>query len=285
MTCEVTTAGPRDAYGPGMSTSVSTSAGTVGRQLRRWRERRRLSQLELAVRADVSTRHVSFVENGRARPSSTMILRLAEQLDVPLRDRNALLVSGGFAPEYPQESLTATSMAVVNDAVNSVLEAHQPFPALVIDRQWDLVAANPTVYRLVAGASPRLLEPPVNVIRLTLHPDGLAPRIVNLAEWRAHLLDRLARESAASADQRLAALREEVVAYPCAVPSTVDAGAGLVVPLRLSVDEQVLSMFSMTTVFGTPHEVTVSELAIETFYPADAATSARLRGFPDTPPT
>ena len=163
-----------------------------------------------------------------------MILRLAEHLDVPLRDRNALLVSGGFAPAYPEQPLTAPSMAVVNEALNAVLEAHQPFPALVVDRQWNLVAANAAVYRLVSGASPALLEPPVNVIRLTLHPDGLAPRIVNLSEWRAHLLDRLGREYASSADEELATLREEV---------------------------------------------TVSEIAIETFYPADAATARVLRSF------
>jgi transcriptional regulator with XRE-family HTH domain len=261
------------------------STSTVGPQLRRWRERRRLSQLELAVRADVSTRHVSFVENGRARPSSAMILRLAEQLDVPLRDRNALLVAGGFAPEYPEETLGGRSMSVVNDAITSILEAHQPFPALVIDRQWDLVAANLAVYGLVAGASPTLLEPPVNVIRLTLHPQGLAPRIVNLAEWRAHLLERLGREYAASADEELAALRDEVAAYPAGTPEPVAGRRGLVVPLRLRVGHEVLSLFSMTTVFGTPHEVTVSELAIETFYPADHATARRLRGFPDGPST
>lgn len=251
----------------------------MGPQLRRWRERRRLSQLELASRADVSTRHVSFVETGRSRPTPAMILRLAEHLDVPLRDRNALLVSGGFAPAYPEQPLTAPSMAVVNEALNAVLEAHQPFPALVVDRQWNLVAANAAVYRLVSGASPALLEPPVNVIRLTLHPDGLAPRIVNLSEWRAHLLDRLGREYASSADEELATLREEVAAYPVGAREPAEARAGLVVPLRLRAGDDVLSLVSMTTVFGTPHEVTVSEIAIETFYPADAATARVLRSF------
>ena len=280
MTSEVTAGVREGAYRPGMSASA------VGPQLRRWRERRRLSQLELASRADVSTRHVSFVETGRSRPTPAMILRLAEHLDVPLRDRNALLVSGGFAPAYPEQPLTAPSMAVVNDAVNAVLEAHQPFPALVVDRQWNLVAANAAIYRLVSGASPALLEPPVNVIRLTLHPDGLAPRIVNLAEWRAHLLDRLGREYASSADEELDSLREEVAAYPVGAREPAEAGGGLVVPLRLRVGEDVLSLVSMTTVFGTPHEVTVSEIAIETFYPADAATARLLRrSAMDTPET
>ncbi len=260
---------------------MSTTA--VGQQLRRWRERRHLSQLELAARADVSTRHVSFVENGRSRPTPSMILRLAEQLDVPLRDRNALLVSGGFAPAYPERPLTASSMAVVSDAVTAVLEAHQPFPALVVDRHWDLVSANAAVYALLSGVAAPLLEPPVNVIRLTLHPDGLSTRIVNLSEWRAHLLDRLGREYASSADESLAALREEVAAYPTASDSRTDHGGGLVVPMRLRVGDDVLSMFSMTTVFGTPHEVTVSELAIETFYPADDDTARVLRALGSAP--
>jgi transcriptional regulator with XRE-family HTH domain len=259
------------------------STAAVGQQLRRWRERRHLSQLELAARADVSTRHVSFVENGRSRPTPAMILRLAEQLDVPLRDRNALLVAGGFAPAYPERPLTASSMAVVSDAVMAILEAHQPFPALVVDRQWDLVSANAAVYALLSGVAAPLLEPPVNVIRLTLHPDGLSTRIVNLPEWRAHLLDRLGREYASSADASLAALREEVAAYPTASAGRTDHGGGLVVPMRLRVGDDVLSMFSMTTVFGTPHEVTVSELAIETFYPADDDTARVLRTLGSAP--
>lgn len=271
MTSEVTARGRPAAY----RHVVSTTA--VGQQLRRWRERRHLSQLELAARADVSTRHVSFVENGRSRPTSTMILRPAEQLDVPLRERNALLVSGGFAPAYPERPLGASAMAVVNDAVMAILEAHQPFPALVVDRHWDLVSANAPVYAMVSGAAAELLEPPVNVLRLTLHPRGLAPRILNLPQWRAHLLDRLGREYASSGDEGLVALREEIAAYPVASHGPVDTTSGPVVPMRLRVGADVLSMFSLTTVFGTPHEVTVSELAIETFYPADEETARALR--------
>src|SRR6478735_9013446 len=183
------------------------SASAVGPQLRRWRERRRLSQLELASRADVSTRHVSFVETGRSRPTPAMILRLAEHLDVPLRDRNALLVSGGFAPAYPEQPLTAPSMAVVNDAVNAVLEAHQPFPALVVDRQWNLVAANAAIYRLVPAAPRALPGPPATHTRPARHPAGPPPRIAIPAEGRAHLLDRLGREYASSADEELDSLR------------------------------------------------------------------------------
>jgi len=250
---------------------------SVGTLLRRWRERRMLTQLELALRAGVSARHLSFVETGRSRPTSEMILRLARQLDVPLRERNILLLSGGYAPAFPVSRLADPPMRAVHEAIEHVLRAHQPYPAVVIDGGWDLVAANGAVPLLTAGAAPALLEPPANVLRLSLHPDGIAPRIVNLAEWRAHLLDRLNREIQATASPALITLRDELTAYPCPPPASRPATQAILVPLRLRAHGTVLSLFSTTTVFGTPRDVTLSELAIESFYPADAPTAEFLR--------
>jgi transcriptional regulator with XRE-family HTH domain len=247
----------------------------AGRLLRGWRERRRLSQLELAGRAGVSARHLSFVETGRSRPTADLVLRLCGPLDVPLREQNRVLLAAGFAPAHPVHGLAEPEMSAVHDAVERVLEAHAPFPALVIDQGWDLVSANDAVYALLGGVSTWLLEPPVNVVRLTLHPDGLAPRIGNLGQWRAHLLDRVAHDLAASGDVRLEELLEEVSSYP----GPVDPGSGtgaLVVPLQLRTADGELSMFSTTTVFGTPREVTLSELAIESFYPADTQSRSLL---------
>jgi len=193
------------------------TAGTtvaVGELVRSWRQRRRLSQLDLAVAADVSSRHLSFIETGRSRPSSQMLIHLSEHLDIPLRERNALLLAGGFAPAYPDHGLDAPPMAAVNDAIERVLAAHQPYPAVVVDRQWEMVAGNAAVGVLTGGCAPHLLEPPVNVLRLSLHPDGMAPRIVNLGQWRAHLLARLAREADATGDPALRDLLAEVTTYP-----------------------------------------------------------------------
>jgi transcriptional regulator with XRE-family HTH domain len=259
-----------------------TATAPVGHLLRVWRERRRLSQLELANGAGVSARHLSFVETGRARPTTAMILRLAEHLDVPLREQNRLLLAGGFAPAHPERSLDEPSMAAVHEAVERVLAGHAPFPALVVDRGWDLVSANEPVYALLEGVAPELLEPPVNVIRLTLHPDGLSSRILNLGEWRDHLLHRLGRELAATGDSRLHGLLDELRGpEEPGQPAATHADA-LVVPLRLRVaGVGELSMFSTTTVFGTPYEVTLSELAIESFYPADPATRERLTRLSD----
>ena len=236
-----------------------------------------LTQLELALRAEVSARHLSFVETGRSRPTSEMILRLAHQLDVPLRERNVLLLSGGYAPAFPVNRLADPPMRAVHEAIEHVLRAHEPYPAVVIDGRWDLVAANGAVPLLTAGAAAALLEPPVNVLRLSLHPEGMAPRIVNLAEWRAHLLDRLNRDIEATASPALITLRDELTAYPCPPPASRPATRAILVPLRLRVHGTVLSLFSTTTVFGTPREVTLSELAIESFYPADSPTAEFLR--------
>ena len=260
---------------------TGTLEPTVGALLRDWRERRRLTQLDLALRASVSARHVSFVETGRSKPTSDMILRLADELDVPLRERNALLLSGGFAPVFPSKSLADPPMAAVSDAINRVLDAHQPFPAVVIDSHWDLIAANAPVGLFTDGAAAHLLEPPVNVLRLSLHPDGMSSRIVNLAEWRAHLLDRLARDAAATEDAALFELHAELSAYPSPSGSAAHDSGAIIVPLRFRHGDRELSLFSTTTVFGTPREVTLSELAIESFYPADAPTAAALRDLAD----
>ena len=250
----------------------------VGRLLRGWRERRRFTQLDLALRAEVSARHLSFVETGRSRPTSEMILRLAQHLDVPLRERNVLLLSGGYAPAYPANGLADPPMSAVHEAIEHVLRAHEPFPAVVIDARWELVAANDAVPVLTDGAAAALLEPPVNVLRLSLHPDGMASRILNLAEWRAHLLDRLNRDIESRADPALTTLRQELAAYPSPPPASHADTRAILVPLRLRVHGAVLSLFSTTTLFGTPRDVTLSELAIESFYPADAATAAFFRG-------
>jgi transcriptional regulator with XRE-family HTH domain len=256
---------------------MSYEPAGVGRLLREWRERRRLTQLDLSLRAEVSARHLSFVETGRSKPTSDMILRLARHLDVPLRERNLLLLSGGYAPAYPANDLSDPPMAAVHDAIERVLAAHEPFPAVVIDGQWELVAANPAVSLLTGGCAPALLEPPVNVLRLTLHPHGMAPRVLNLPEWRAHLLDRLDRDISATADAALIALREELVSYPCPPPAARPDTRSILVPLQLRVRGHDLSLLSTTTVFGTPRDITLAELAIESFYPADAGTAAILR--------
>jgi len=250
----------------------------VGALLRGWRERRRLSQLDLALRAGVSARHLSFVETGRSRPTSEMIIRLAEQLEVPLRERNVLLLSGGYAPAYPANGLADPPMAAVHEAIEHVLRAHEPFPAVVIDAGWDLVAANDAVALLTEGAAPALLEPPVNVLRLSLHPEGMASRIVNLAEWRAHLLHRLNHDIESTGDSALIGLRDELAAYPSPQPAGRPDTRAILVPLRVRARGTVLSLFSTTTVFGTPRDVTLAELAIELFYPADSPTATFLSG-------
>ncbi|HYF88276.1 helix-turn-helix transcriptional regulator [Azospirillum sp.] len=255
----------------------------VGALLRSWRQRRGLSQLDLACEADISTRHVSFLETGRSQPSRSMLIHLAERLDVPLRDRNALLVAAGFAPVYSEHSLDNPAMEAARKAVDLVLTGHEPFPALAVDRHWQLIAANRAVAPLLKGVAAELLTPPVNVLRLSLHPDGLAGRIGNWAQWREHVLSRLTRQIEASADPALVALRNELQGYPDPPSSSDDGGSeaghhpDVVVPLRLHTSLGLLSLFSTTTVFGTALDVTLSELAIEAFFPADAETAERLR--------
>ena len=253
----------------------------VGEMLRDWRERRRLSQLQLSNRARISTRHVSFVENGKARPSRELVLNLAEQLDIPLRERNHLLVAAGYAPAYPETALDAPRMAAVTAAMRQVLAGHEPYPALVVDRLWNVVDTNEAAGLFTMGAAAHLLEPPVNALRLTLHPAGMAPRIVNLGEWRAHLLRGLSRQVTAVGDAELAKLYDELRGYPCDQPEPdVDKpGPGqFAVPLRMTHDGRELAFVSTLATFGTPVDVTVSELLLEAFLPADAQTAAALLG-------
>jgi transcriptional regulator with XRE-family HTH domain len=258
-------------------------AQPVGNLLREWRQRRRLSQLDLASEAEISTRHLSFLETGRAQPSREMVLHLAERLEVPLRERNVLLVAAGFAPVFAERSLQDPALQSARKAVDLVLAGHEPYPALAIDRHWNLIAANSAVGRLIGGADPALLEPPVNVLRLSLHPRGLAPRIANLPEWRAHLLARLRLQIEVSGDPTLARLLRELSTYPLSgrpQAGKPDAGhgpVGVVVPLRLTTEQGTLSFISTTTVFGTPLDITLSELALESFFPADASTADALR--------
>jgi transcriptional regulator with XRE-family HTH domain len=249
----------------------------VGALLREWRERRRLSQLDLAIQADISARHLSFVETGRSRPTPAMILRLTEQLEVPLRERNVLLLAGGYAPAYPQHGLDAPELDNVRAALRQVLAGHEPYPAVVIDRWWDLQDANSGIGMLVEGCAPALLKPPVNVLRLSLHPDGMAPRIANLGQWRAHLLTQLRHRARTLGDQRLADLYDELADYPGGTGDTLASGNGVVLPLRYRYGDQELAMFSISATVGTATDVTVEELAIESFYPADAATAAAFR--------
>lgn len=253
----------------------------VGNLLRDWRRRRRLSQLDLACEAEISTRHLSFLETGRSSPSREMVLRLAEQLEIPLRERNSLLIAAGYAPVFRERPLVDPTLEAARKVVELVLAGHEPYPALAVDRHWTLVASNRAITPLLAGVEPSLLATPVNVLRLSLHPRGLAPRIVNLAEWRAHLLARLRRQVDVSADPVLAELLNELSSYPVPdenerhAPPATDY-AGVAVPFQLATEGGTLSFLSMTTVFGTPVDITLSELALESFFPADAITADTL---------
>lgn len=260
----------------------------VGSLLRGWRKLRRVTQLELALKADSSARHISFIETGRSTPSRSMVLHLAEQLDVPMRDRNALLLAAGYAPSYPETPLTAPAMTALRAGLDQLLTAYEPHPALVMDGMYDVVAANRGVQALLDGVADHLLQPPMNAMRLTLHPQGLAPRIRNLGEWRAHLLERMERQAALRSSEALHGLYEEVAAYPVpagatssgpAVPACGHGPAAhpYALPLRIEAGGRVLSFISTVTTFNTPMDVTVSELAVETFLPADTETATALR--------
>ena len=252
----------------------------VGPLLRGWRRRRRLSQLELAIEAGVSARHVSFVETGRARPSAEMLLRLAERLDVPLRERNGLLLAAGYAPVYEERDLDAADMEPVRRALELVLRGHEPYPAAVVDGTWELLRGNRGIGLLTEGVDRGLLAPPVNVLRVSLHPDGLAPRIVNLGEWRAHLLERLGRQIAATGEPSLRTLLAELEGYPAPeADGTAESLGDVCVPLRLRTPRGELSFISTIATFGTAVDITVAELAIESFFPADDATAAAVRAY------
>jgi transcriptional regulator with XRE-family HTH domain len=263
-----------------MFVAEAASTGTqVGTLLRDWRRRRRLSQLELALEAGVSTRHLSFVETGRSQPSPEMVLTLAEQLEVPLRERNQLLLAAGYAPRFGARSLDDPELATVRDAVGHVLTGHEPYPAIAVDRYWTLLASNTALGPLLEGVSDELLVPPVNCIRLALHPDGMAPQILNLAEWKGHLVHRLQREAQLTGDPRLTELLDEALGYPGEPAPQDPSGLALMVALRLRAGAQgpPLTFFSTVTTFGTAVEVTVSELSVEAFFPADAETADWLR--------
>jgi transcriptional regulator with XRE-family HTH domain len=261
---------------------TTRSSPAVGVLLRDWRQRRRLSQLELALEAEVSSRHLSFVETGRARPSRELLLQLADHLDVPLRERNDLLVAAGFAPLYPQSPLESEGMSPVRRALEMVLNGHEPFPAIIVNSHWDLISGNgPATALFMQGVAPEQLEPPVNVLRLSLHPQGLAPRIVNLGELRAHEFARLRRGIAISGDSYLAELLQELKSYPCDQPEPAIELPGpgdVFLPLRIRSGEHELAFFSTLATFGSPLDVTLSELIIESFFPADAATASLFAG-------
>jgi transcriptional regulator with XRE-family HTH domain len=261
----------------------STAIRPVGELLREWRQRRRLSQLDFAGEAEISTRHLSFLETGRSQPSREMVLRLSELLEVPLRERNAWLLAAGYAPVFAERPLSDPALTAARAAIDLVLKGHEPYPALAVDRHWNLVASNLAAQRLMADLSPELLQPPMNVLRVSLHPKGLAPRIVNLAEWRAHILARLRHQVGLSGDAGLQRLLEELSAYAAPeiakskAPAVNTDYAGVIIPLQLASPAGVLSFISTTTLFGTPLDVTLSELAVEAFFPADESTGAALR--------
>lgn len=249
--------------------------------MREWRQRRRMTQLDLALEADISAKHLSFLETGRAQPSREMVLNLAERLDMPLRERNALLMAAGFAPVFGERTLSDPTLAKAKEAVELVLKGHEPYPAVAVDRHWNIVFVNKPVSALIAGAAPELLRPPVNIMRLSLHPKGLAPQIANFHEVRAHLIARLKRQIDLSGDAQLAELLREISAYPKPSRSVVPIREGNAddVVIRTIIDTPAgrLSLFSTMTIFGSPVDVTLSELAIESFFPADSETAAILR--------
>ncbi|MFJ3231786.1 helix-turn-helix domain-containing protein [Streptomyces sp. NPDC086787] len=252
----------------------------VGPLLRAWRERCRISQLELALRADSSARHISFIETGRARPSEEMVLRLAEHLDVPVRERNALLLAAGYAPHYPETPLDDPALDALRDGMERLIQGYEPYPALIVDALYTVVAANRGIAMFLNGVPESLMTPAPNAMRLTLHPEGLAPRIRNLPEWRGHLLTQMERRIALRRSDALRELYEEVAAYPVPEPDAdgepAEPVAYFALPMRIEHEGRVLSFVSSISTFNTPMDVTVAELAIETFLPADPATAKYL---------
>ncbi|MFE0704028.1 helix-turn-helix domain-containing protein [Streptomyces sp. NPDC058872] len=264
-----------------MATVVSDTG--VGPLLRGWREQRRLSQWELALRADSSARHISFVETGRSRPSEEMVLRLAEHLEVPVRERNALLLAAGYAPRYPESPLDAPRLETLREGIERLLQGYDPYPALVVDGSYTVLAANRGAGLLLAGLPEHLLAPPLNAMRLTLHPEGLAPRIRNLREWRGHLLAQMERQMGLMRSEALRELHAEVAAYPLPPNGEADEPPAegtdpyIALPLRIEHDGRVLSFVSSISTFNAPMDVTVAELAVEAFLPADPETAAYVR--------
>ncbi|RMI36584.1 XRE family transcriptional regulator [Actinomadura harenae] len=247
---------------------------TVGELLRQWRLRRRLSQLDLAIAADVSARHVSLVETGRSKPSAAMVLRLADQLDVPLRDRNRLLLAAGFAPRYTERALGDDALSAARGAVERVLRAHEPYPALAFDRRWNIIMTNRAVEPFFEDVDPDLLRPPVNLVRLGLDPRGLAPLVVNIADVRTMFRSRIRRQLAVAPDAELAALSAELLEADSDDDVSLSADADVVIPMLLRIGGRELRLFSTITTFGTPMDITLDEVAIESYYPADAESAA-----------
>ena len=257
---------------------TTIAPGTI---IREWRQKRRMSQLDLALEAEISQRHLSFLESGRSKPSREMALAISERLEMPLRQRNRLLLAAGFAPSFAERALDSEPLRPAMDAVQAVLSANMPNPAIAVDRHWNLVLGNDAVQSFLGLVQDqRLLEAPVNVLRLSLHPGGLAPYILNLGEWREHLLERLSRLNDQYADAELHALEEELRAYPGDTRRAVRPHglSEIAVPLKLGIGGAELSFISTITVFGTPLDVTLSELAIESFFPTDDTTRAFLAG-------
>jgi transcriptional regulator with XRE-family HTH domain len=263
---------------------MPTQAQSLGDHLRAWRRMRRMSQLDLACEAEISARHLSFIETGRSRASREMVLRLAEHLEAPPRQANAMLIAAGYAPVFPERDLDDPALAEARAMIEVIIRSQTPYPAFALDRGWNIVASNGALPELYDGVSPALMAAPVNAMRLSLHPEGLAPRIVNFAEWREHLISRLRRQVAMTADPVVSDLLDEVSAYPvprgAARPTAIPDAQSVAVPLRIRTSLGVLSFLSTTTVFGTPLDVTLSELALELFFAADAATNAAVRGQP-----
>jgi transcriptional regulator with XRE-family HTH domain len=258
---------------------TAAAAPAIGDLLRAWRRRRSLSQLELSLNAAVSSRHLSFVETGRARPSRDMVLHLAEHLDVPLRERNALLLAAGYAPLYVERPLDLPEMDSIRQALDRFLRAHEPYPAIVTDRHHNLLAANDALDVLLVGVAPELRQPPANGMRIALHPDGMAPRTINFGEWSAHLLQRVRREATATGDPELESLYEELAGYPGVAvepPHPELTGPEIVLPLRIRDGDEELAFFSTISTFGTAVDITLAELSIEAFYPANARTANRM---------
>ena len=257
------------------------SVTSVGAMVKSWRELRRLSQLDLAVEAEISQKHLSFIESGRSAPSREMVLHLAEQLDVPLRERNAMLLAAGFAPAFQHRPLDDPTLALAKASMERLLKAHEPYPALAFDRHWNVISANQAVWSLLSVVSEDLLKPPVNLLRVSLHPAGLAPHIINLAEWQCHLMNQLRRQWRITRDAALDALLKELSVYPSAASGESlrqesTPADGIAIPLRLMTPRGTLSLLSAVTVFGTAMEITLSELTLEAFYPADEFTRAAL---------
>lgn len=249
----------------------------LGEQLREWRTRRRMSQMDLALDTEISTRHLSFIETGRSKPSAQMLGRIADCLAVPHRARNAMLLAAGYAPDYQERPLDSPEMAGMKAIVEHVLKGHEPYPALAVDRHWNMVAANAAIAVLIEQVSPALLAPPVNVLRIALHPEGLAPQIVNYGQWHAHILHRIALQIEASADAGLIALRDELADYAIEANDNRGPVSSIAVPLVLDTIAGRISFVSTVTIFGTPVDITLSELAIEAFFPADAESAALLQ--------